>query len=88
MASATPSQRALRFGPFEADFRTGELRKNGLKLRLQEKPFQVLVALLEHPRQLVSREELQRRLWPADTFVDFDNSLNTAITRLRETLGD
>jgi TolB-like protein/DNA-binding winged helix-turn-helix (wHTH) protein/Flp pilus assembly protein TadD len=88
MAAASPIQRAFRFGPFEADAQTGELRKNGLKIRLQEKPFQVLIALVERPGQVVSREELQRRLWPADTFVDFNNSLNTAITRLRETLGD
>ena len=88
MAATSPIQRAFRFGPFEADAQTGELRKNGLKIRLQEKPFQVLIALVERPGQVVSRVELQRRLWPADIFVDFDNSLNTAITRLRETLGD
>jgi anti-anti-sigma factor len=80
--------RRFRFGPFEADLETGELRKNGRKLHLQEKPFQVLVALLEEQGTLVSREALHQRLWPADTFVDFDNGLNTAVSKLREALGD
>ena len=82
------SPRSFRFGPFEADLKTGELRKSGRKLHLQEKPFQVLIALLEYPGDLVSRKALQERLWPADTFVDFDNGLNTAISKLREVLGD
>ncbi len=82
------SPRAVRFGVFEADLRTGELRKNGMKVRLQEQPFQVLAALLERPGEMVAREELRQRLWPADTFVDFDHSLNTAINKLREALGD
>jgi anti-anti-sigma factor len=80
--------RSFRFGPFEVDLETGELRKSGRKLRLQEKPFQVLVALLEQWGKLVSREVLRERLWPVDTFVDFDNGLNTAISKLREVLGD
>jgi cholera toxin transcriptional activator len=80
--------RAVRFGVFEADLRTGELRKNGMKVRLQEQPFQVLAALLERPGEMVAREDLRQRLWPADTFVDFDHSLNTAINKLREALGD
>jgi anti-anti-sigma factor len=80
--------RSFRFGPFEADPETGELRKSGRKLRLQDKPFQVLVALLEQRGNLVSRKALQERLWPADTFIDFDNGLNTAISKLREVLGD
>jgi TolB-like protein/DNA-binding winged helix-turn-helix (wHTH) protein/Flp pilus assembly protein TadD len=78
----------LRFGVFEADLRAGELRKTGLRVRLQEQPFQVLAMLLEHPGELVTREELQKRLWPADTFVDFDHGLNKAINKLREALGD
>src|SRR4051812_5188911 len=77
-----------RFGPFEADLKTGELRKSGSRLRLQEQPFQVLAMLLARPGELVTREELRQRLWPADTFVDFDHSLNTAINKLRDTLGD
>src|SRR5712692_1312921 len=77
-----------RFGVYEVNLRTGELRKHGNRLRLQEQPFQVLALLLEKPGELVTREELQQKLWPADTFVDFDHSLNTAINKLRETLGD
>ncbi len=81
-------QRRIRFGPFELDRQTGELWKSGAKVRLQGKPFQVLVALLERPGQPVSREELQQRLWSGDTFVDFESGLNTAANRLRLTLGD
>src|SRR4051812_36026674 len=77
-----------RFGPFEADLKTGELRKSGSRLRLQEQPFQVLAMLLARPGELVTREELRQQLWPADTFVDFDHSLNTAINKLRDALGD
>ncbi len=77
-----------KFGLFEADLESGELFRNGQKLRLQEQPFQVLVALLERPTEVVTREELRTRLWPSDTFVDFDHSLNTAINKLRDTLGD
>lgn len=83
-----PVHRLFRFGPFEANAETGELRKSGRKLRLQEKPFQVLVALLEQNGNLVSRKVLHQRLWPEDTFVDFENGLNTAISKLREVLGD
>jgi Tol biopolymer transport system component/DNA-binding winged helix-turn-helix (wHTH) protein len=78
----------LRFGVFQLDVRAGELHKNGVKLKLQEQPFQVLCLLLEDPGEMVSREEIRNRLWPADTFVDFDHSLNAAIKRLRDTLGD
>ncbi len=78
----------LGFGVFELDLRAGELRKHGLRVRLQEQPFQVLAMLLEHPGEVVTREELQRRLWPADTFVDFDHGLNKAISKIREALGD
>ena len=77
-----------RFGVFEVDLRSGELRRNGMKVRLQEQPLQVLAQLLEHPGELVTREDLRNRLWPADTFVDFDHSLNAAIRRLRDALGD
>jgi cholera toxin transcriptional activator len=80
--------RLYRFGVYEADVRSGELRKNGLKLKVQEQPFQVLAMLLERPGEVVTRDELRQRLWPADTFVDFDHSLNTAINKLREALGD
>src|SRR6476661_3813358 len=78
----------LCFGVFELDVRAGELRKRGLRVRLQQQPFQVLVMLLEHAGQVVGREELQKRLWPADTFVDFDHGLNKAISKIREALGD
>ena len=78
----------VRFGVYEVDLRAGELRKRGRKVRLQEKPFQILVALLERPGEVVTREELHRRLWPPDTFVDFDGSLNAATNKLREALGD
>lgn len=85
-ASGTP--RIIRFGVFEVDFRSGELRKQGLKVKLQEQPFQVLAALLEQPGEVITRETLRRRMWPADTFVDFDHSLSTAINKIREALGD
>src|SRR5271170_47580 len=76
------------FGVFELDLRAGELRKHGLRVRLQEQPVRVLVMLLERPGEVVTREELQRNLWPADTFVDFDHGLNKAINKIREALGD
>lgn len=72
-----------RFGLFELDLSAGELRKNGAKLRLQEQPFQVLAFLLERAGDVVTREELRQKLWPADTFVDFDHSLNTAVNKIR-----
>jgi TolB-like protein/DNA-binding winged helix-turn-helix (wHTH) protein/Flp pilus assembly protein TadD len=78
----------LRFGVFELDLRAGELRKRGLRVRLQEQPFQVLAMLLENHGEVVTREELQKKLWPADTFVDFDHGLNKAINKIREALGD
>lgn len=85
---APSSHSPIRFGAFELDLRAGELRKQGTKIRLQDQPFQVLQALLKQPGQVVTREELQRQIWPADTFVDFDHGLNNAIKRLRETLSD
>lgn len=81
-------RRIVRFGIFEADLQAGELRRDGLRVKLQEQPFQVLRLLLERPGETVTRDELQRRLWPADTFVDFDRGLNAAIKRLRDALGD
>ncbi len=83
-----PIPDVIRFGTFEADLRAGELRRNGVKIRLQEQPFQVLAMLLERPGKIVTREELRSRLWPADTFVDFDHGLNAAVKRLRDALGD
>src|SRR6202795_4287278 len=78
----------LRFGVFEVEVRAGELRKQGVRIKLQEQPFHVLDLLLHRPGKGVPREELPYKNWPADTFVDFDNSLNTAINKLREALGD
>src|SRR6202171_100659 len=80
--------RMIQFGVFEVDQRAGELRRNGTRVKLQEQPFQILALLLERPGEVVTREELQSRLWPADTFVDFDHSLNAAVRRLRGALGD
>ncbi len=82
------SMRGYRFGAFQVDTKSGELRRSGIRVRLQDQPFQVLVAMLERPGELVSREELHKRLWPTDTFVDFENSLNSAVNRLRDALGD
>jgi len=81
-------QRVVRFGAFEADLRTQELRKHGLRIKLPRQSFQVLEMLLDRPGELVSREELQKALWPADTFVDFENGLNNAVKRIRGALGD
>src|ERR1700675_1873280 len=86
--SADPSSRLIRFSTFEVNFETGELRQRGQKVKLQEQPLQVLAALLEQPGEVVTREELRSKLWPADTFVDFDHSLNAAIRRLRDALGE
>ena len=78
----------VRFGPFELDLRAGELRKQGLKTKLQQQPFRVLALLLEHPGEVVTREELRKAIWPADTFVDFNGGLDAAIYKVRNTLGD
>jgi TolB-like protein/DNA-binding winged helix-turn-helix (wHTH) protein/Flp pilus assembly protein TadD len=83
-----PPDGRLRFGVFEVDLRAGELRKHGLRVRLQEQPFQVLAMLLERAGQVVTREALQKKLWPADTFVDFDHGLNKAVNKIRDALGD
>ena len=88
MALEARSPAILRFGTFEVDVRSGELRKQGIRIKLQEQPFHVLTVLLQRPGEVVTREELRSQNWPADTFVDFDNSLNTAINKLREALGD
>src|SRR6476659_1176258 len=87
MAETQSSPRLVRFGTFEADLQTGELRKDGVKLKFSGQPFQVLAILLERPGDVVTREELQKRLWP-DTFVDVERNLNTAINKIREILGD
>jgi DNA-binding winged helix-turn-helix (wHTH) protein/tetratricopeptide (TPR) repeat protein len=88
MALEVRSLSILRFGVFEVEMRSGELRKQGVRIKLQEQPFHVLTVLLKQPGEVVTREELRNQNWPADTFVDFDNSLNTAINKLREALGD
>jgi TolB-like protein/DNA-binding winged helix-turn-helix (wHTH) protein/Tfp pilus assembly protein PilF len=88
MASADSKPRGYRFGSFELNLAAGELRKNGMKIKLQDQPFTVLTLLLARQGELVTREEIRNTLWPADTFVDFDRSLNTAINRLRDALGD
>ena len=81
-------RRILGFGSFEVDLASGELRREGLKVRLQDQPLRLLLLLLERAGEVVTREELRTKLWPADTFVDFDHSLNTAVRKLREALGD
>ena len=86
--SATSSSRIIRFSVFEVNLQTGELRRRGQKVKLQEQPFQVLCMLVERPGEVITREELRSRLWPADTFVDFDHGLNAAIKRLRDALGE
>src|SRR5437899_10011088 len=87
VAKAVHSSQLVRFETFEVDLRTGELRKAGVHLKLAGQPFQVLAILLEQPGEVVTREELQKRLWPV-TFVDFDHNLNTAINKIREALDD
>src|ERR1700740_2142620 len=88
MKEAPRSGHPVKFGVFEADLSAGELRKNGLKIRLQDQPFQVLALLLENSGRVITRKRLRQKLWWADTFVDFDNGLNTAINKIREALGD
>jgi TolB-like protein/DNA-binding winged helix-turn-helix (wHTH) protein/Tfp pilus assembly protein PilF len=88
MSLPVSTSRRFAFGPFEADLHSGELRKHGRRIRLQSQPFQILAMLLERPGQLVTREEICQKLWSADTFVDFDHSLGTAINKIREVLCD
>src|ERR1700746_3470998 len=78
----------IRFGTFELDVRAGELRRRGVRIKLQEQPLQILQMLLANPRQGGTREELRSTLWPANTLIDFDHALNKAIAKLREALGD
>ena len=87
MEQSAHSPRLVRFESFEVDLRAGELRKAGVRLKLTGQPFQVLAILLERPGEVVTRDELQKRLWP-DTFVDVDHNLNTAINKIRDVLGD
>jgi TolB-like protein/DNA-binding winged helix-turn-helix (wHTH) protein/tetratricopeptide (TPR) repeat protein len=88
VSEAPRTQRVVRFASFDVDVRAGEVRKHGIRIRLQNQPFRVLQVLLEHAGEVVPREELQRRIWPSDTFVDFDRGLNNAVLRLREALDD
>ena len=88
MAGTTENSSIVRFGLFEADLQTRELRKSGIRIKLQDQPFQILASLLERPGEIVTRDDLQKRLWPADTFVDFDLSLNSAVKKLRQALND
>ncbi|HXM90592.1 MAG TPA: winged helix-turn-helix domain-containing protein, partial [Candidatus Dormibacteraeota bacterium] len=84
----TLASNIVRFGIFEANLETGELRRNGARVKLQDQPFQLLALLLARPGEIVTREELRSQLWSDDTFVDFDHGLNAAIRRLRDALGD
>jgi cholera toxin transcriptional activator len=86
--SGHAARRVFCFGPFEATEATGELRKHGVRIKLHSQPYRVLVMLLERPSEVVTREEMQQRLWGKDTFVDFDHGLNTAVNKIREALGD
>jgi len=88
MEDIRPSRGHIRFSDFEVDVRAGELRKQGVRVKLQDQPFQILQILLQHPSEIVTREQLRQKIWPADTFVDFDHGLYNAIKRLREALGD
>jgi TolB-like protein/Tfp pilus assembly protein PilF len=88
MSEAHSPQGSVCFGVFQADFRAGELRKRGIKIKLQEQPLQILQMLLEHPGEIVTREELRQKIWPADTFVDFEQGLYNAVRRLRDALKD
>src|ERR1700720_3861334 len=88
MSQSSPPSPFVRFAQFELDSRAGELRKDSRRIKVQEQPLQILAMLLEHPGEVVTREELRQKLWPADTFVDFDHGLNSAVARLREALSD
>jgi TolB-like protein/Tfp pilus assembly protein PilF len=88
VATPDPIQPVILFGDYIVDPKAGELRKHGIRIKLQVQPFQVLQALLEHPGQVITREELQKRIWPSDTFVDFDHGLNNAVKKLRAALGE
>ena len=88
MPAIVPERTAVRFGVFEINFQTGELRKNGSKIKLQEQPFQLLTLLLENPGEVVTREQLRQKLWPEGIYVDFERSLNRAVVKLRDALRD
>ena len=88
MSLETRSREVFRFGTFEVNVRVGEVRKQGVRIKLREQPFHVLTVLLHRSGEVVTREELRSQIWAADSFVDFDNSLNTSINKLREALGD
>jgi DNA-binding winged helix-turn-helix (wHTH) protein len=88
MPASVSTPRRIAFGAYEADLRSGELLKNGKRVRLQAQPFQLLAMLLERPGELVTREEICQKLWSGDTFVDFDRSLGTAVNKIREVLND
>src|SRR5215468_4770362 len=88
MPSSSPTSKFVQFGVFELDLQRGELRRNGARVRLQEQPLKVLQLLLENPGQIVNREQLRSRIWPANTYVEFDQGLYSAVARLRDALGD
>src|SRR5215831_90026 len=88
MPAQDTSPKAVRFGVFELDLQRAELRKQGVKVKLQEQPLKVLQLLLENPGQIVGREQLRTHIWPANTFVEFDQGLYSAMARLRDALGD
>ena len=88
MALPATNRRSVQFGLFELDLDARELRKSGVRIKLQEQPFQILSLLLERPGSIITREELQKKLWTGDTFVDFDLSLNSAVKKLRQALND
>src|SRR5579872_3297279 len=88
VGGATSRPRIIRFSPFELDVRAAELRKQGIKVRLHEQPFRILLMMLEHPGDVVLRDEIRQALWPNNTVVEFDHSINAAIQRLRDALGD
>ena len=88
MPEIEQQQPAFQFGVFEINPYTRELRKHGVKLKLQDQPLQILLLLLEHPGEIVTREQIQKRLWPEDTYVDFDNAINSAVRKIRDALGD
>src|SRR5664279_5510943 len=85
---STQPDRVFRFGPFELSEREAELRKNGVRIKLQEQPFLVLVELVANPGRIITREDLQQKLWAADTFVDFEVGLNSVVRKLRQALGE
>src|ERR1700740_3470639 len=88
MQEFPPFVRSVRFGIFEVDLRAGELKKKGVRVRLQGQPYTLLITLLKQPGEVVTRDEFRRALWPDDTYIDFDHSLGTAVNKLREVLGD